>query len=181
MLALVVASASVGFVAHGVAVARPTYNQIAVRSVDSWYDTGKRVDDPKEPNKFDSFFETWESRLRHLNLDFWDAYDEMICYEMLEQKSKNEQLSAGKKFAGKSKPLGWPIRSGALIELREPLDASIPSSLESLAASRKWFVARVRGYDWATAQHEVEYVNRKQDPIESLLLSEHEWRFPDKQ
>ena len=133
-------------------------------AVTSWYDSIGRMPESKPPAP--DWFETWESRLAQVDLDdFWDAFDEGLFYSALEAKTEIEQTAACRTLAGKlSLPTGWPLTSGALIELRGPRDES-------------WCAARVRGYDWLTAQHEVEYLTTKRP--DSLWLSQFEWRVPD--
>lgn len=105
-------------------------------------------------------------------MDFFDAADEHVFYSGLEQKTVDERRAAYQTLAGKLSPAvrltGWPLKSSMLIELRGPRDEN-------------WCTARVRGYNWRTAQHKVEYLSRKprlRTRLDSLWLSQFEWRVP---
>ena len=191
-------------VAHGLLALKANANakvasrrSSAVTMVDSWYDSGVRLVGVSgtgwsskgkawyEKGKFgEPWFDMWESRLRHVDLEFWDAFDEYIFYSGLEAKTTEERKAAAGSFAGKPRgpdddeedkgalidSLGWPLMSGTVIELRGTLDES-------------WSAALVVGYGWLTAQHEVAYVDildilKGGARRESLWLSEHEWRLP---
>ena len=112
--------------------AKVAWRSSAVTMVDSWYDSGVRLVGVsgtgwsskgkawyEKGNFGEPWFDMWESRLRHVDLEFWDAFDEYIFYSGLEAKTTDERKASAGSFARKPRgPDDDEEDKGALIDLK---------------------------------------------------------------